>query len=137
MIKYIALWPIFDFLIKIFHLGLFSICTHFLDPWVSMEDEYSLMPKRSSNIWKKNQDADLMRIGKRSAFNDDMVCTLICKCIHTPVKRGRGWVGEYITNTGFGLYVKQFLLSGLCPVYRLFLCQTTDSFKFNFYNKTF
>jgi len=43
------------------------------DPWVSMEDEYSLMPKRSSNIWKKNQDADLMRIGKRSAFNDDMM----------------------------------------------------------------
>jgi len=50
-----------------------DVYIQFLDPWVSMEDEYSLMPKRSSNIWKKNQDADLMRIGKRSAFNDDMM----------------------------------------------------------------
>ena len=39
-----------------------------------MEDEgLNTINKRSSSIWKKNQDADLMRMGKRSAFNDDMV----------------------------------------------------------------
>ena len=39
-----------------------------------MDDEgLNTINKRSSSIWKKNQDADLMRMGKRSAFNDDMV----------------------------------------------------------------
>jgi len=46
------------------------------DPWIIMdEDIYNSYQKRSNTgkIWKKNQDADLMRIGKRSAFNDDMM----------------------------------------------------------------
>ena len=44
------------------------------DPWLIMDDEgLNTINKRSSSIWKKNQDADLMRMGKRSAFNDDMV----------------------------------------------------------------
>merc|ERR1712109_19611 len=47
------------------------------DPWIIMdEDIYDSYQKRSNpglGIWKKNQDANLMRIGKRSAFNDDMM----------------------------------------------------------------
>ena len=44
------------------------------DPWLIMDDEgLNTINKRSSSIWKKNKDADLMRMGKRSAFNDDMV----------------------------------------------------------------
>ena len=44
------------------------------DPWLIMDDEgLNTINKRSNSIWKKNQDADLMRMGKRSAFNDDMV----------------------------------------------------------------
>ena len=44
------------------------------DPLLIMDDEgLNTINKRSSSIWKKNQDADLMRMGKRSAFNDDMV----------------------------------------------------------------
>ena len=44
------------------------------DPWLIMDDKgLNTINKRSSSIWKKNQDADLMRMGKRSAFNDDMV----------------------------------------------------------------
>jgi len=47
------------------------------DPWIIMdEDIHDSYQKRSNpglGIWKKNQDANLMRIGKRSAFNDDMM----------------------------------------------------------------
>jgi len=47
------------------------------DPWIIMdEDIYDSYQKRSNpglGIWKKNQDANLMRIGKRSAFNNDMM----------------------------------------------------------------
>ena len=48
------------------------------DPWLIMDDEgLNTINKRSTfGIWKKNQDADLMRMGKRSAFNDDMVILL-------------------------------------------------------------
>ena len=53
------------------------------DPWIIMdEDIYDSYQKRSNpglGIWKKNQDANLMRIGKRSAFNDDMVRNIIFK----------------------------------------------------------
>jgi len=46
------------------------------DPWIIMDENiFDNYQKRSNpgKIWKKNQDADLMRIGKRSAFNDDMM----------------------------------------------------------------
>merc|ERR1712241_550891 len=45
------------------------------DPWIIMDDEFDSLHKRVDNgqMWKKNLDRDLMRIGKKSAFNDDMM----------------------------------------------------------------